>query len=752
MIENILNILPINTKYIFIATTDRKKKRHVVFPKKEIFASRGGGNVTFRMVSHRVVKSRLVPTVAWRSQRKRKLLLWIILLILILYYLFGRCILKPTFRDDEKRRLGSPQHSNVESKSSPLLYLVLSGHKTMESRGPAVWSTWASVLSPKDVIFFTEKVDGVLVDIPLQGLLVANERLLPNASVVVVRPAVPSLENNIDFFNAWSHLVRLRVGYDRILRKEEKQQQHEWIVLVDDDTFLFPDRLEEYLKNFDGYREMIYMGFAEYVRIDNGDSGPLSELLREVHTKAGNEWCTLRGESGHGNGTFPMCKDVFCKSCPWIPQGGFIVLSRRLVEHLRPHLEQCEMATRDVCSSCGSQRLYFCIQRFASESIFHPLLESDRSPWWRNRKGGEERPISFHGFDQQIVGNFTIVPFVFEKLFQLRAKCLDRMVTYQDIANELGCNGKGFWSRFSSTDNVGICTLPDNSMELAPSTEALVYSYLQYATPLRLQQDNTPMWTIVEESSSLLSSATIPFSRIYVLNRNSCVERWQLMQYKAALYDMPLTRFPATDFSEFTLDDPPISISHAQVAGFSTSVTTGQVACTYSHMRIWKDILEHEYPIVMILEDDVFFTKEAVERLPAIMKAVEMGSQLHGKPWHWIFFRRHAVGDIQHEKVWYTEVNSSNKITIACPSWGTSAYALSLQGAQFLTQHIQEYIMPLDVQIAHLQEQFGEEFVTLSACKNGADYTAPCPETTEEFPEKGSCSFSASQMGESRKI
>ncbi|GJQ13042.1 hypothetical protein GpartN1_g4833.t1 [Galdieria partita] len=736
------------------------------------------------MLSKRVksFKPHILPaTLKWKrrwSRRKRNIFLFgSCVLLFFVCYTFGRW-LSFTVRESTKAldweisgNLTSFDSSksvdfvSSEPHSSSLLYLILSGQKTVESRGPAVWNTWASVLLPEDVLFFTERVDGLSdkVDIPLQGLLVAYQRL-PGAPIVVVRPADSSQEKNIAFFNAWSHLVRLRVAYDRILRNETKDKEHEWIVLVDDDTFLFHDRLKEYLKNFDGYREMIYMGFAEYVRIDNGDSGPLSELLRDVHVKGGNQWCTLRGESGHGNGTFEMCKDVFCKNCPWIPQGGFIVLSRRLVEHLRPHLEACEVATKDVCTSCGSQRLYFCIQRFASESNFYPLSDIQRFPWWRSRRSDYGRPISFHGFDQQIAGNFTIVPFIFERLWNLvqRANSLHKMVTYEDVANDLGCNGEGFWSLSGNEDNVGICKLPDNSIQLAPTSTELLMSYLNYATPLQQQHENiqvSPLWTIAEPSSQMnnhIQSGTIPFSRIYVLNRNICLERWQLIQEKATAFHIPLTRFPATDFSEFTLDDPPISISHAKVAGFSSSVTTGQVACTYSHMRIWKDVLEHQYPVVLILEDDVFFTKEAIERLPSIMKAVEMGSKVHQKPWHWIFFRRHALGNIQLEKVWYLEDNStdSNAITIACSSWGTSAYALSLQGAQFLTEHIEEYVMPLDVQIAQLQEDFGEEFVTLSACKNGPYYTAPCPETIEEFTdeEKGSCSYSASQMGDSKKI
>lgn len=724
----------------------------------------------------------IIPTtMKWRrkwSPRKRRIILFGSCILLFFVY-YSIVVWLPRNAVQESRTSIHTHTENVDNASngnlsigndfvesrtqqSSLLYLILSGHKTIESRGPAVWNTWASKLDPKHVLFFTEKVDGISdkVEIPLQGLLVANQRL-SKARIVVVRPADTSKEKSIDFFNSWSHLVRLRVGYDRILRNEEaKDERHEWIVLIDDDTFLFHDRLEEHLKTVDGYTEMIFMGFAEYVRIDNGDSGPLSEFLRSIHVSGGNEWCTLRGESGHGNGTFKMCKDVFCKNCPWIPQGGLIVLSRRLVEHLRPHLEECELATRDLCTSCGSQRLYFCIQMFAPESIFHPLMDSDRSPWWRNRKSNDGRPISYHGFDQQIVGNYTIVPYIFNRLWKLvQVNAFQhRMVTYKDVADDLGCNGEGFFSHLENGDGLGICKLSDGSIQLAPTNEELLSSLLSYATPLRPPVEDQPissLWTIMDTQENI-PSGIVPFSRIYVLNRNSCLERWQWMQQKAALLNIPLTRFLATDFSEFTLDNPPISISHAKVAGFSSSVTAGQVACTYSHMRIWRDVLEHQYPVVIILEDDVFFTKEAVERLPNIMKAAEMGSKVHQKPWHWIFFRRHAVGDIQSEKVWYLEDNSthSNKITVACASWGTSAYALSLQGAEFLTTHIQEYIMPLDVQIAQLQQDLGEEFVTLSACKNGAYYTAPCPETIEEFTdqEKGSCSYSASQMGDSRKI
>lgn len=74
----------------------------------------------------------------------------------------------------------------------------------------------------------------------------------------------------------------------------------------------------------------------------------------------------------------------------------------------------------------------------------------------------------------------------------------------------------------------------------------------------------------------------------------------------------------------------------------------------------------------------------------------------------------------------------SHPVVRAKPSYGAGAYALSLQGASWLYDHVKKYRVPLDIEISMLQKQFPKEFVALSACNNDKPRMF-CPENVEEI-------------------
>eukprot|EP00190_Bangiopsis_sp_CCMP1999_P004435 CAMPEP_0198731670 /NCGR_PEP_ID=MMETSP1475-20131203/31372_1 /TAXON_ID= ORGANISM="Unidentified sp., Strain CCMP1999" /NCGR_SAMPLE_ID=MMETSP1475 /ASSEMBLY_ACC=CAM_ASM_001111 /LENGTH=651 /DNA_ID=CAMNT_0044494665 /DNA_START=171 /DNA_END=2126 /DNA_ORIENTATION=+ len=341
--------------------------------------------------------------------------------------------------------------------SAGIFYAMLAGAPTFLDRVQAASKSWMRAVPQGKVAVFTNKEFKVDSDI---------HRTVGRHIAAVSLPAWPETEKHLNAMSAWSHLVRTRASWDLFMKGNPLL---EFLVLLDDDTYTFTDSLNAVLKECMDPKEMQWGGSTEKIRLDNGDGGIFGRSLREMHLNAGGENCTFPSEAPVEG--VRKCQDVMCKHCPPIPQGGFVVLTRKLVENLRPFIEDCEKETQILCLRCGSQRLYMCIASKLKDVISVPLRGAYRHPWRREKHSESTEyhgyPISIHGMRSNTTYLHTgALEDDMEELFELSLKARrrasvrggDPFVTIEDLHHKITCNGNGYFRSgvcYSSLENSG---------------------------------------------------------------------------------------------------------------------------------------------------------------------------------------------------------------------------------------------------------------------------------------------------------
>lgn len=357
-----------------------------------------------------------------------------------------------------------------------VFYAILAGQPTFDERIAAQTESWMTAVPNDRLTIFTN--------------IARNEDELKAAKgreTVVVQPHRPELEKTLSMMQSWSHLVRLRESWDRAMKDNPEIK---WLALVDDDTFVFPGGLREYLSKFDS-RVPFWGGSGEQARIDNGDSGKFANWLRNTSKAHGAKHCYFEneevpkslqgskveyGRSDVLNGqkvarkVSHMCSDTFCrKGCPAVPQGAAIMVSRALVEAVRPHVEECEKDTAGLCKSCGSQRLYMCVNRYTKEARTLLTRGICRAPWKLEHRESFPFALTFHGFNRYR-GRFSSTKSLhgdMRELWQLGKTVEERarigledsyLVSMQAVANMIGCHGQGKYIKGRCASDDGIET------------------------------------------------------------------------------------------------------------------------------------------------------------------------------------------------------------------------------------------------------------------------------------------------------
>lgn len=243
----------------------------------------------------------------------------------------------------------------------------------------------------------------------------------------------------------------------------------------------------------------------------------------------------------------------------------------------------------------------------------------------------------------------------------------------------------------------------------------------------------------------LPASSQLPVDAIYVLGMEHCESRWNNMFAWAKENNLTITPIYGAHYQDLDLQNPPIPITGLME---SDAVKSGQVACTTTHIKAWRDAFRNNHSRVIVLEDDVRMTAPLMERLPSLLKDADQGSVRRGQPWHYIYLRTFPTVLFDRYEVWH------NDIRVAPPGWGTAAYVASRAGIRYLLTRISSYSFPLDVQIERLQKGYdneGAQFVALETC--GFDeqgrFRVGCSHNIRELSraQKGNCAYSATQAG-----
>lgn len=244
-------------------------------------------------------------------------------------------------------------------------------------------------------------------------------------------------------------------------------------------------------------------------------------------------------------------------------------------------------------------------------------------------------------------------------------------------------------------------------------------------------------------------SSMFRLEAVYVIGMQQCEQRWNHINTWASEHSIEVTPLYATRYDEIELVNPPIPVTNVPSRAV---VSTGEVACTFSHIRAWRHAFARNYSNIIVLEDDVQLTRSLLKRLPRIIHDAYSGSAVRNNlPWHFIFLRVQPTMKY-FQDTWHGDLKRAG------PGWGSAAYMLSASGIRFLLTRITSYSYPLDVQFERLQRGHGtmsEEFVALHAClvRDNGEFSVGCPENVQELSvsQRGNCAHSGSRLGNRMK-
>jgi len=155
----------------------------------------------------------------------------------------------------------------------------------------------------------------------------------------------------------------------------------------------------------------------------------------------------------------------------------------------------------------------------------------------------------------------------------------------------------------------------------------------------------------------------------------------------------------------------------------SDGVPAGKLACSASHIAVWREIVRRGVACALVLEDDValrpgfsLFVQRLKRQLPRDFDLVHLYVSYDRKEW-----RRKAVGTKQ-------------LFLRYAPRWGRSAYMVSLQGAEKLLADFRTISDHGDVQMARMAQQ--GRLLTFCASKASVDNLGQTRMTYrgEQFP------------------
>eukprot|EP00243_Klebsormidium_subtile_P003748 TRINITY_DN17340_c0_g1_i1.p1 TRINITY_DN17340_c0_g1~~TRINITY_DN17340_c0_g1_i1.p1 ORF type:complete len:443 (-),score=34.92 TRINITY_DN17340_c0_g1_i1:86-1414(-) len=246
-----------------------------------------------------------------------------------------------------------------------------------------------------------------------------------------------------------------------------------------------------------------------------------------------------------------------------------------------------------------------------------------------------------------------------------------------------------------------------------------------------------------------IGNASKIVDQIYVVNIPRCVTRWKWVKSVADRLGLPVLRWEATSWQGIDFQNPPLPLEIDWSTQAGNTLKAGELGCLWSHVRLWRHAYENNHQRIIVFEDDVFLNETALPLLEGFFRDADFGAEMRNQSWHYMYLRRWPLMHIGNEPAWIQNQTSGRVLTIAHPSWGTAAYALSRAGIEWLVNAVDKYYRPLDVQIAKYQDNYeSTKFIALSACDRD-HFQVLCPENVQIIPNtmQGECGGSMSQSG-----
>jgi GR25 family glycosyltransferase involved in LPS biosynthesis len=129
-----------------------------------------------------------------------------------------------------------------------------------------------------------------------------------------------------------------------------------------------------------------------------------------------------------------------------------------------------------------------------------------------------------------------------------------------------------------------------------------------------------------------------------------------------------------------------------------SKLSRGKMGCFESHCRMWRFIVEHNFPQALILEDDVRLHPSAMMLSKLLRGLAEIKS---GEiEWDLLFFGRSHKLRNNHERL-------TTNLVVSADFWGLFAYVVKRDCAIKLLQHacVTTFVDPVDVVLSRLGER-----------------------------------------------
>ena len=173
------------------------------------------------------------------------------------------------------------------------------------------------------------------------------------------------------------------------------------------------------------------------------------------------------------------------------------------------------------------------------------------------------------------------------------------------------------------------------------------------------------------------------FNKIYCINLNKRIERWENVERQLKLANINVTRFEGIDGENLPLKN---------------SLLSGELGCLYSHIEVIKDAKRNEYQKILILEDDIILPKN-------INKVLE---EIKNIPWDWKLL---YLGASQLD---WTDIELTDKKYYKCKNtYGTFAYSIDCSLFDEIIATAQKFNKPIDICLTELQNKYKENSFVL---------------------------------------
>ena len=189
----------------------------------------------------------------------------------------------------------------------------------------------------------------------------------------------------------------------------------------------------------------------------------------------------------------------------------------------------------------------------------------------------------------------------------------------------------------------------------------------------------------------------------YYINLEKAEERRVALVPLLEKLDIPFERIPAIYGKDLPIHEKEKLVNKTIFKVLmQKNVLDGEIGCYLSHLKAWKGFLKSNHSYALIVEDDVVFNPEELQKLIILLLK-------HNDNWDCVNLDTHRSGNGR------VIAQISGKYRLKAPSrrvWNASCYIINRKAARSLVQHALPIRMPLD-HVLYRSWELGYKFRTV---------------------------------------